>query len=259
MRFYLGVHHPNWLSTAGVPLFVSHRRLAGRKTMPRAHAPWALDSGGFTELSMHGRWLTTPVEYVRAIRRYACEIGRLEWVAPQDWMCEPGILAATGLSVNDHHHRTCENLATLRTLLARTPVTADVNVIPVLTGWTLRDFERHYTMWGRYGVDLEAEPLVGLGTVCRRQHTAEIGHIVKTFAHLNLHGFGVKIGGLERYGDRLLSADSMAWSYAGRRTFPGCTPSHKNEANCLRFALAWRERLLATVADAHPDLQEPLF
>lgn len=27
MRFYLGFHHPHQLAHAGVPLFVSHRRL----------------------------------------------------------------------------------------------------------------------------------------------------------------------------------------------------------------------------------------
>jgi hypothetical protein len=43
---------------------------------------------------------------------------------------------------------------------------------------------------------------------------------------------GVKALGLNRYGERLTSADSMAWSLRGRRT-PDCTPTHKNEANCL--------------------------
>jgi O-acetyl-ADP-ribose deacetylase (regulator of RNase III) len=32
--------------------------------------PWALDSGGFTELSLHGRWKATPAAYVAAVRRY---------------------------------------------------------------------------------------------------------------------------------------------------------------------------------------------
>ncbi|MFC4012929.1 hypothetical protein ACFOY2_37270 [Nonomuraea purpurea] len=25
--------------------------------------PWALDSGGFTKLALHGQWVTTPEEY----------------------------------------------------------------------------------------------------------------------------------------------------------------------------------------------------
>ena len=54
--FYLGTHHPSWLRKTDVPLFVSRRRLAGLKTLPRARGPWALDSGGFQELILHGEW-----------------------------------------------------------------------------------------------------------------------------------------------------------------------------------------------------------
>jgi hypothetical protein len=41
-----------------------------------------------------------------AVRRYRDEIGSLDWAAPQDWMCEPFILAKTGLSVREHLRRT---------------------------------------------------------------------------------------------------------------------------------------------------------
>ena len=65
---------------------------------------------------------------------------------------------------------------------------------------------------------------------------------------LRLHGFGVKLTGLESYGDALVSADSMAWSYSARRTHPlhGCT--HKSCANCLRFALRWRDQVVTRLA-----------
>ncbi len=66
MRFYLGTHHASWLGRTDVPLFVSRRRLAGIRRLPRALGPWALDSGGFTELSMFGRWRTTAAQYVDA-------------------------------------------------------------------------------------------------------------------------------------------------------------------------------------------------
>jgi hypothetical protein len=56
----------------------------------------ALDSGGFTELRLHGGWRTTAAEYVTVVRRYRDQIGCLEWAAPQDWMCEPFMLAKTG-------------------------------------------------------------------------------------------------------------------------------------------------------------------
>jgi hypothetical protein len=72
LRFYLGTHRAHWLWTVhDVPLFISHRVLLERKTpFPRATTPWALDSGGFTELNLHGKWETTPEEYVTAVRRY---------------------------------------------------------------------------------------------------------------------------------------------------------------------------------------------
>jgi len=67
-----------------VPLFLSRRWLAGRKSLPRARGPWALDSGGFTELSTYGRWTLTPVDYAAEVRRYAGEIGNLAWAAAMD-------------------------------------------------------------------------------------------------------------------------------------------------------------------------------
>lgn len=89
MKFYLGTHQPSWLARdLGVPFLISHRRLAGRRSLPRASSPWALDSGGFTELSLHGRWRTDAATYVKAVRRYATEIGNLDWAAPRDRMTE---------------------------------------------------------------------------------------------------------------------------------------------------------------------------
>jgi hypothetical protein len=92
-------------------------------------------------------------------------------------------------------------------------------------------------------VDLTTAQLVGIGSVCRRQATREIGAIVTELAAagLRLHGFGVKRRGLAEYAESLVSADSMAWSFGARRRAPlvGCT-SHINCANCPRYALAWR-------------------
>ncbi len=99
LTFYLGTHQPHWLGRIDVPLFVSHRRLADRHTYPTTHTRWALDSGGFTELNLYGEWRTTPKEYAAAVRRYAVELGNLAWASPQDWMCEPWVVAKTGLSV----------------------------------------------------------------------------------------------------------------------------------------------------------------
>jgi len=260
MRFWLGTHMPHWLTVVDVPLFVSRTRLQHRATLPRARGPWALDSGGFTELQYHGGWTITPAAYVAFVRRCADQIGHLAWAAPMDWMTEDIVIrggrvgplrfAGTGLSVAEHQRRTVTNLVQLRSLAA------DVPFIPVLQGQTIDDYRRCIDDYQRAGVDLHREPLVGLGSVCRRQATGEIGALVADLAAtgLRLHGFGVKTSGLARYAAYLHSADSLAWSYHGRRTRPCAHGPARNEANCPQFALAWRARVLAAAAWPQLDL-----
>lgn len=244
MRFYLGTHQTGWLSSVDVPLFVSHRRLRERKRLPVAREGWALDSGGFTELSKPPhRWQTTVSEYVEAVARYSAEIGRLEWAAPMDHMCEPFIVDATGLSVLEHQHRTVENFLELRD---------QGPFVPVLQGWSLADYEACVGLYATAGVDLTAYERVGVGSVCRRQDTAEIGRIFAMIhdAGIRAHGFGVKKQGVAGYGHLLASADSMAWSYAARRAppMPGC--SHPSCQNCSRFALRWRGQVMTAIERA---------
>jgi hypothetical protein len=240
--FLLGTHQPGWLARLDVPLMVSHRTLRGRRRLPRARCRWALDSGGFTELALAGCWQTTPAAYVEAVARYADQIGNLAWAAPQDWMCEPSMLARTGLQVAEHQARTVDNYCTLRQLAPGLPF------LPVVQGWRLGDYLACIGRYAAAGIDLTRVPLVGLGSVCRRQATGQIGAIAAELAAagLRLHGFGVKRHGLARYADHLDSADSLAWSYAARRrpALPGCT-GHRNCANCPRYALAWRAQIIA--------------
>lgn len=238
--FYLGTHKPEWLERTWVALFISHRRLRARVRLPRARSGWALDSGGFTELSLYGGWQTRPTAYVAAVRRYAAQVGSLAWAAPQDWMCEPFMLAKTGLTIQQHQERTVANLLELRAMAPQLPF------VPVLQGWALADYLRCVEMYDHAGIDLRTEPLVGLGSVCRRQATGEIGAIVGELAGLGLrlHGFGVKTSGLARYAEHLASADSMAWSLDARRSAPMSGHPHKSCSNCMGYAAQWRDRLL---------------
>jgi hypothetical protein len=241
--FYLGAHQPHWLWTAGFPLFVSHRQLVRRRGPLRpALCRWGVDSGGFTELSLHGRWITPAAQYAEAVDRYAREAGQLDFAAPQDWMCEPAILARTGLTVREHQDRTVASYLELRALAPHLPF------IPVVQGWHLADYLACVDLYRAAGVDLTRGRLTGLGSVCRRQSTGQIAVIVTTLASLGLrlHGFGIKTCGLHLYGHLLASADSMAWSYAARRApaLLGCT-GHRNCANCLTYATGWRSRILA--------------
>jgi hypothetical protein len=193
-------------------------------------------------LSLHGRWITAAAQYAEAVDRYAAQAGQLDFAAPQDWMCEPAIVARTGLSVGEHQERTVASYLELRALAPHLPF------IPVVQGWHLADYLACVDRYQQAGVDLAALPLTGLGSVCRRQSTGQIAVIVTTLASLGvrLHGFGIKTTGLHLYGHLLASADSMAWSYAARRApaLPGCL-GHRNCANCLDYAAAWRTRILA--------------
>jgi hypothetical protein len=244
MRFFLGTHETSWLAKpalANVPLFVSRERLIKRKSLPRATGPWSLDSGGFSQVAAHGRFTFTEAQYVAEVRRYRDEIGNLEWAAPMDWMCEAPMLAKTGLTVADHQWLTVVNYLELRRLAPGLPF------IPVLQGQTLDDYQRCADLYAVHGVDLTTS-LVGLGSVCRRQDTAEIGTIVGHFhaQGLRLHGFGCKAGAIVRYGQLLESADSLAWSKGGKER-GACVHLKSRCANHLHYALDWRADILRRV------------
>ena len=245
MRFYLGTHIPSWRTHVRVPLFISHRKLieGGRRGYKPAVTPWALDSGAFTEIALHGRYTTTPQEYATAVRRYRDEIGMLDWAAPQDHMCEPWVLAKSELcsTVPEAQRWTTENYLTLRSLAA------DLPIIPVLQGWERDDYLRHVEMYAAVGVDVAELPIVGVGSVCRRQSTDEIGEVFTALRGIRCHGFGVKTLGFGKYGRLLASADSMAWSLRGRNIHPCPVRGVKTCANCLHHALEWRERALSQV------------
>lgn len=262
--FFLGAK-PHFLAHTGVPLFVANPHLATRRTYPRAMGPFAVDSGGFTQLSRHGTWDTgpSPRTYARQIRRYRDEIGNLLWAAPQDWMCEDAIIhggsvghqfyPGTGLSVKEHLRRTVGNYLDLRS------ADPDLPIIPVVQGRRPADYEHCIDLYNRAGINLLTEPVVGIGSVCRIQATDEAADIVETVADIlgpsRCHGFGFKITGLRKVAYLLGSADSHAWSAQGRRIsardcdfrLPRSRSPHKNEANCLRYALSWRQRALTAI------------
>jgi hypothetical protein len=243
VRFWLGTHEVGWLERTSVPLFISRVRLERRARWPRALGPWALDSGGYTALNGNGHWDVTAEQYVELVQRCEQEIGNLAWAAPMDWMCEEHVLANTGLSVREHQERTVASFLELR---GRGPF------VPVLQGRELSDYESCIALYAEAGVDLAAESIVGLGTVCRRQNAPEIARVVNELgaAGIRMHGFGMKSRGLARVGHVLHSADSMAWSTRGRMAWQHdrerlCGTEHRGScANCLPWALRWRERVI---------------
>ena len=254
MIFYLGTHRPVWLTRTDVPLLLSRRSLAAYRTLPRALGRWALDSGAFTELKDHGEWTVSPADYAADVRRFEAEVGNLAWAAPQDWMCEPFILEKTRLGVAAHQRLTLENYRELRQLAPDQPW------VPVLQGWTEADYLRHADQYDTFACDLEQQPLVGLGSVCRRQNTAMVESLIRRLERrgIRLHPFGFKLGGLARVAGKLASSDSLAWSRAARweDPLPGC--SHAHCTNCMTYALWWRGKVLRVVEKAE-RVDQPLL
>lgn len=242
----IGAHRPSWLTIADRPTLMVSRNTMPQHRLPIAAAPWVLDSGGFTELGRFGEWRMPRKDYAALVGRYRDEVGSLLWAAPQDWMCEPFMLAKTGLTVAEHQRRTTFNYLSLRFDDAALPI------IPVLQGWTREDYLRHVDQYDAFGVDLADCVLVGVGSVCRRQHTDEAVEIFRSLDGLHIHGFGLKSLGIARSWPYLTSCDSMAWSYDARRTAQrkgSCGRiiertglPIKSCANCFHAAVEWHAK-----------------
>jgi hypothetical protein len=263
VNFFLGYHNAAFLRRAAVPACVSYSILRRAKALPRPNAPVFFDSRGFTEVTTHGRYTFTAREYAAFAGRLRREWGPLQAHASvMDWMCEDKALAATGRSVAEHQ------ALTVNSWLALNALDGSVPWVPVLQGRTPADYLRHADLYARLSAaDLRGLPLVGVGSVCRRERSGEIRDIVSALhaaGFENLHGFGVKSSGLASpahgVGHLLASADSMAWSYGGRRAWrhrrenPCGTPHLTARGkffgcgNCLPWALKWRRQLLSKLA-----------
>lgn len=280
--YYLGVPEPSWLGNhdvgpdgaylcSGVPKFVSAARMARYRTdaerWPVASAcTYAIDSGAYIALNGTNTdvpWYADPDTYGGMILRFISNNGYPpDFCAPQDWPCEPPVRAKTGLTVRQHQQYTLDSYLWLVREFYMVPW------IPVLQGWDAADYLDHERMYLDAGVDLAAAHRVGIGSICRRGHLPAIVDVVEQFADrgYRLHGFGIKTTALPIIGHLLRSADSMAWSFNARHSnirLPECT--HAGDCrNCYRYAVQWREQVLASLASASnrpappPDLFEGL-
>ena len=256
VRFYIGTDNPSWLWNPLIShhnLFVSRTRLKKYKKYRPALCDWALDSGAFTELLLNGRWTVTPAEYVDMCRRLQDQCGRIDFCSIMDWMCEEEIIKGgfisgrtapgTGLTLKDHQKLTVESYFTLSGL------EPSINWLPVLQGFSEEEYIDCVRLYESAGLDLR-DKWVGVGSVCRRQGTNEIASVLRTLSSLGmrLHGFGVKVQGLEKSVPYLHSADSMAWSYGARRKnlkSPSCTETHRDCRHCVWGAMDWFNRSVA--------------
>jgi len=207
MKFYAGMHHPH--NAHRVPrACVSVNALRRRKGDFPVNE-WILDSGAFTTLAQHGRYLDEPEVYAEQVERWR-SCGTLVRAVSQDYMCEPFMLAKTGLDVRQHQRLTVERYEALEARHGEL-------IMPVLQGYEPAEYARHVR-------DYQFAPgaYVGVGSVCKRQSRpsaiiAVLDAILDVRPDLLLHGFGIKYTALaDASVRRFHSVDSMAWSFAAR-------------------------------------------
>ncbi len=182
---------------------------------------------------MHGGYPNPPEEYAAQIIRWK-RCGNLLAAVTQDYMCEPFMLAKTGLTVADHQTLT---IARYDSLLR---CDTGCYIMPVLQGYAPDDYVSHIR---QYGERLGFGAWVGVGSVCKRNGNPkailDVLIAIKTERpDLRLHGFGLKTISLRNGTIRALleSADSMAWSLGARRA--GRNANDYREAELFRDAIS---------------------
>lgn len=188
-RFFIGCPSPSRAIHFDRAM-ISINRLRDRKADFSANE-WLLDCGAFSNLSRFGCHHLGVKEYARQVERWSC-CGRMLAAVSQDWMCEPAILARTGLSVSEHQRLTIERYDLLLKFVSQP-------VLPVLQGYRVSEYLSHVDA---YGERLTPGHWVGVGSVCKRNaRPAEIADLLAAIKNkrpdLRLHGFGLKLTALE--------------------------------------------------------------
>jgi hypothetical protein len=185
-----------------------------------------MDSGAFSTIAMHGGYPAPVDEYAAQIRRWKSN-GNLLAAVAQDYMCEPSMLAKTGLTVAEHQRLTVERYDAL--LRCET----GCYILPVLQGYQPEEYVSHIR---QYGMRLAHGAWVGVGSICKRNGSPrailDVLIAIKTERpDLRLHGFGLKTIALSNGTIRALleTADSMAWSFAARRRGSGANDYREAE------------------------------
>ncbi|WP_162237994.1 hypothetical protein [Rhizobium sp. Leaf321] len=249
VKFYVGLHQPSDAKHFDLAC-ISINRLRGRKKQVPC-GDVMVDSGAFTEISSHGCYRHSVEEYAAELHRlFTAGVVKIAAAVAQDYMCEPFILAKTGLTIEEHQRLTIERYDALVAELDRLfGGKCPFHIMPVVQGFAPQDYVNHIRM---YGDRLKPGMWVGVGSVCKRQGDprsiiAVLQAIASERPDLLLHGFGVKITSLLHAGVRALlaTADSMAWSFAARKQG--------------RDANDWREadRLVQRVREAANQNNEP--
>jgi len=237
-HFYVGLNNPSF-AWAFSHSMLSINELRRRKRDFRVNR-WILDSGAFTEISTHGRWRHDSDEYIELIHRWST-VGQLDAAVSQDMMCEPDILAKTGLSIAEHQENTIIRYNEISQWV-------DVYVMPVLQGYSPASYADHVRQYGKL---LKHGQWVGVGSVCKRNGNPDaiedvLLAIKRERPDLRCTGSASKHQRLNDLPVRALlhSSDSMAWSLAGRK--------QRRNAHDPRRAVAYVDHM-------HAILKQPGF
>ena len=229
MIFFPGIFHPS--AAPRFPRCMVSVNVLRRRVSDFSPGDWIMDSGAFTEVARHGGYREGVAAYAEQIARWS-SCGTLVAAVAQDWMCEPFVLARTGMTTADHQRLTIDRYDALRPLVG-------AYVMPVIQGYHPTEYAAHVRA---YGDRLAPGAWVGVGSVCKRNANpdavvAVLVAIMGERPDLRLHGFGVKLTALSdpRVRGLLWSADSMAWSFAARR--------NGRNANDHGEAIAYAERV----------------
>jgi hypothetical protein len=174
-----------------------------------------LDSAGFVAMVRYGRYPWSVDDYLDLAAAHPWR-----WFAARDFCCEPEIADDTQtvldrISMTSRALVACRNGARERGILDR--------LMPVVQGRTLDQYER---CLDRISFALDDAPLLGVGSVCRRNVTGPDGILevveridrVLGTSPLRLHLFGCKssAASLLRSHPRVASFDSQAYGVRAR-------------------------------------------
>lgn len=240
MRFFIGLHQPSDAKHFDAA-FISVNRLVNRKSDFDVEN-WILDSGAFSTIFKYGGYPDPPAKYAEQIKRWKGN-GNLLAAVTQDYMCEPAMLAKTGLTVAEHQRLTIERYDAL--LRCET----GCYIMPVLQGYAPEEYVSHIC---QYGDRLPFGAWVGVGSICKRNSSPclilDVLMAIKTERpDLGLHGFGLKTTALANGTIRALlkTSDSMAWSLWARKNGLGAND--------------WRNAMTFKKAVGNPSLYQSHF
>lgn len=203
-----------------------------------------MDSGAFSEISINGKYTYSVDEYLGFVQLHQPSL-----FFNMDYMCEPFVLAKTGLTVKQHQQMTVDNQIKIMDRLDKYDIKGQF--AGCIQGWKVEDYLTMIDQLKAHGLITHR---MGVGSICRRNSENDIIKVLEAVKHelpsVDLHAFGAKnkILSFPPVHDYVYSSDSMGWSYDGRRVDKKpCAQCYRhclNCANCHTYMMMWYNRLM---------------